>query len=808
MAEKKEVVFDVKVVTDVKSADQQINNLIESTESLRTQYKLLREAALNASDPAVADRFAQAAGEINDQIGDIRAQINNFASDTKNLDVAIGAVTGVASAFSVAQGAAALFGSENKNLEKTLAKVQGSIALLNGLQQIQLTLQKESAIGAKIQAASQAVLSSSFLGTSAAAKVFRVALASTGVGLLVIALASLITNFDKVKEAVYNFIPGLKAVGEAIGSVITAITDFFGLTSQADRDLAKFEEATNKNNEAIDRQIKLLEAQGGKEEEIFKLKTKRIDDEIAVLRKRQEVNKKLTEEELKQLKDLENEKQIAAINEKKRLEEVAKKAAEEAKKAAEDEKKKQEEANKRYQDYLKKQNDIRVANKTREIALIEDGNKREIAAFDFQREEIRKKAKEAGENLVLVDQETQKLRLALLAKQAEDQQKLILDNTKALAEADGKLTLDELKKTQSEELKLLQLNLQNKKITQEQFDIAVLAQQTALNNKIKEDEASALDQRLKDTENYYALLALKEGEAGLSVEQVKAQADAKAAIYKEQLDKQLLSKSEYDLKIAEGEKAVADATRTKLESDLSNIDTYYQNLASKQGQYGLTPEQVQAKNDAEAVKYKELLDKKLISEDEYNAKISANTDALAEKEKQFNEGKLQGALNLLNDLQTLTTFFAGKDEKSRKKAFELNKKLQIAQALIQTYQGANAAFAAASANPLTTIFPAYPFISAAAAVAAGLANVAKIKSQKFEGGGASGGGGGGTAPNSGGGGAVSAPPNPFANQQASGVISPTGRPQQQTDNRVYVVESDITKTQNRVRVIETNSNVV
>jgi hypothetical protein len=40
----------------------------------------------------------------------------------------------------------------------------------------------------------------------------------------------LITNFDKVKGAVLNLIPGLKSVGEFIGNIIESVTDFIGVS--------------------------------------------------------------------------------------------------------------------------------------------------------------------------------------------------------------------------------------------------------------------------------------------------------------------------------------------------------------------------------------------------------------------------------------------------------------------------------------------------------------------------------------------------------------------------------------------------
>lgn len=77
-------------------------------------------------------------------------------------------------------------------------------------------------------------------------KAFRIALAATGVGALIVGLVLLIANFDKVKKAVLNLVPGLAKVGEFIGGIVDAITDFVGVTSDASRELDKLSASADK----------------------------------------------------------------------------------------------------------------------------------------------------------------------------------------------------------------------------------------------------------------------------------------------------------------------------------------------------------------------------------------------------------------------------------------------------------------------------------------------------------------------------------------------------------------------------------
>ena len=72
-------------------------------------------------------------------------------------------------------------------------------------------------------------------------------------------------------------------------------------------------------------------------------------------------------------------------------------------------------------------------------------------------------------------------------------------------------------------------------------------------------------------------------------------------------------------------------------------------------------------------------------------------------------------------------------EKIKKKYFEKNKKIQIAQAYIATFQAAVQAYGAMAGIPV--VGPALGAIAAAAAIVAGLANVSKIKSTEYDSGG-------------------------------------------------------------------------
>ena len=71
--------------------------------------------------------------------------------------------------------------------------------------------------------------------SSAGFKGLKLAIAGTGIGLLVVGLALVVTNFSKIKDVVLKVVPGLASVGKFIGSIVDSVTDFIGVTSEADR---------------------------------------------------------------------------------------------------------------------------------------------------------------------------------------------------------------------------------------------------------------------------------------------------------------------------------------------------------------------------------------------------------------------------------------------------------------------------------------------------------------------------------------------------------------------------------------------
>lgn len=99
--------------------------------------------ALRATD-AFKQMQIQAA-RLTDAMSDAQNQAKLLSHDNAGLQGVISAVSGVAGAFSVAQGAMGLFAGENEELQKIMVKVQSIMAITMGLQQVANVLNKDSA---------------------------------------------------------------------------------------------------------------------------------------------------------------------------------------------------------------------------------------------------------------------------------------------------------------------------------------------------------------------------------------------------------------------------------------------------------------------------------------------------------------------------------------------------------------------------------------------------------------------------------------------------------------------------------------
>lgn len=131
----------------VSLVDAQSKGFANATSEIRNnQQAILLLSQIYGEDSAVITELTKKTAVLTDTVGDMKATIKAQASDTHVFDGLVNAAQTLAGIYGIAQGAAALFGDENEELQKTFVKLQAITTILTGLQGIQNALQKESAV--------------------------------------------------------------------------------------------------------------------------------------------------------------------------------------------------------------------------------------------------------------------------------------------------------------------------------------------------------------------------------------------------------------------------------------------------------------------------------------------------------------------------------------------------------------------------------------------------------------------------------------------------------------------------------------
>ena len=539
MAEENKIILDA----DVKPLRLQLREATEGLQLARQRFGEFSDEAINASK----------------KVADIKAEIDAANESALLFDpgsrfqALTTAASTAAGGIAAAQGALALFGGESEEVEKALLRVQGALALSQGLSQ----LKDLGKVGEQLKI--------TFRGVTAGMSNFRKALIATGVGALVTALGLLIANFDTVKKVLFNLFPSLSKFTDFIGGMITAVTDFVGITNKAERELDQLSKANARANEDIEARIKLLTAQGGKETEIYNLRKQQTEDELNFLRQSLKTKGELTDEELKRFRELKNTQIVEEAAFRKQQEEAEKKAAEKSAADFKANAEKRKEAQKILDDARnssldkQQQEEIAIENAYREKSLklkeagvkddgsLEDARQRELQAIrdkyakeqeaqekDFQDtlNDLRTKTRLDG-----IKDENEKAREQILLD-FEKQKQDVLDNEKLKSEQKTALLL-ELGQQEQMALDSLQQGIDEKNAEKQLMELDRQMKDGELSFQIQRD---LVDQKEALLREQFANGLIEEAKYN---ESVKANSEARKAI----------DKAEYDFKISQAQAA-------------------------------------------------------------------------------------------------------------------------------------------------------------------------------------------------------------------------------------------------------------
>ena len=214
------------------------------------------------------EELAKKAQDLRKAQQEVDAEIDAGGSLTKNLDGLMQAVSGVTAAYTLWQSASQLLGIQNEELEATMQKVVIATTALNALQEIQISLQKQSA----------AVILAKTVATKAATAaqwLWNAAMAANPIGAVIVAVTALIAGVVALAKSLTNGASATREFNKA-QEVTAEIAD------KTDKKLSEIDSQKSlrlKHSELENREmIAQMRARGATAEEIAKAEAKAAED--------------------------------------------------------------------------------------------------------------------------------------------------------------------------------------------------------------------------------------------------------------------------------------------------------------------------------------------------------------------------------------------------------------------------------------------------------------------------------------------------------------------------------------------------
>ena len=255
-----EKVIDIKIESN---ADERVGSLRSQLREAQADVAALSEKFGVTSKEAI--EAAKRAGQLKDQIGDAKALTDAFNPDAK-FKALSSSLAGVAGGFAALQGAQALFGSQSKEVEQTLLKVQSAMAISQGLQTIGESVDsfKQLSAVAKSYTIVQKIV-------TAGQWLWNAALAANPIGALVVVIAALIA----AGVALVNYFKESSAENAKNTAAVEANK------KALDNQTKSLEKNASSFDKKQKQEISMAKASGMSAEAIRALELKLIDEKIA-----------------------------------------------------------------------------------------------------------------------------------------------------------------------------------------------------------------------------------------------------------------------------------------------------------------------------------------------------------------------------------------------------------------------------------------------------------------------------------------------------------------------------------------------
>jgi hypothetical protein len=419
------IIFD----TEVK-----VGNSVGSVKSLKAELRAITNelGQLEYGSEAFV-KAASRAGELKDQIGDVKNTIAAFNPEAK-FQAFAGVVGIAANGFAALQGAMSIFGSESEDLQKVMAKTQGAISMATGLNGL---------LGMKDAFKN---LGLSVIKMIPALNSMGAAMLGAITGGVAIAIVLIISYWKDLKYIITGTIDEVKLSSKEVEEAVK-------------KGHEEFKKAADDRNSIREREAKLKLKGKDLDLELAKIERQRKIDEAVASGKLASEKKLIEDEYLKSVADINNKYDDESNKKQKAKKEKEEKNAKDKenreKKLIEDQKKQQEELiarnEKEYNDTNKFTDEFY---KKKELALVKSGASEEEIKKQQQENDIKQleqkiqNAKDYGQSTVDFELEIEKKKADIkneeATKQADINKKIAADETKTTEER--YLAIDELNK--------------------------------------------------------------------------------------------------------------------------------------------------------------------------------------------------------------------------------------------------------------------------------------------------------------------------------------------------------------------------
>lgn len=138
--------LEAKLKTQAQAVTQNAEKQTSLRQRLRElKMEMVEMEAAGQRGTAAYRALQEEAAALTDAWGDAQAQANILANDQRGIAGVMSGLSGLSGAMTAATGTVALFGSENEDLQKIMMRLQAVMSITMGLQQVQQTLNKDSA---------------------------------------------------------------------------------------------------------------------------------------------------------------------------------------------------------------------------------------------------------------------------------------------------------------------------------------------------------------------------------------------------------------------------------------------------------------------------------------------------------------------------------------------------------------------------------------------------------------------------------------------------------------------------------------